>query len=182
MSKYKRGPYHYVEFCDESSEYHKHVADLIDSINTHIEEKRTTEDAVSLHEVGCGEGLILQQILIHFGWLVTGNDSDDEAARMAQLLIYNAYTTDDVRTIEPFYNLGPQVVLFSDSLEHIENWRDQLNWAKAKAEFVVIAVPDRHDAHGLRDFKIDSFDEIFKDWTCVHSATRHARHLLIFKK
>jgi hypothetical protein len=171
MSKYKeRGPYHYVEFCDESSQYHKHVIDFVKNVDECYDLLES-----SVHEVGAGEGLILNQLscLAH---QVTGNDSDPEAVRMAHLLGNQVALMSDVTNLQP-----PDVVLFSDSLEHIENWREHLEWAMG-AESVVIAVPDRHDAHGLRDFKIDSFDEMFKNWTCEHRATRHARHLLIFNQ
>src|SRR5678810_807036 len=165
-------PYHFVEYCDENSIYHKHVADLVSVISGML------EPGSSVHEVGCGEGLILH-LLSADALFVSGNDADSEAVRMARCLHLPVELDSD---ITKRIALCADAVIFSDSLEHIHSWKEHLEWAKSKSDMVVIAIPDRHDRHGLRDFNIDSFDAIFKDWKCVHRATRHARHLLIFTR
>lgn len=177
MSKYKL-PYHFVEYADEHSIYHQHVDDLLMQLQLAIGANPTFK----IHEVGCGEGLILNQIGLRLGWRCTGNDADPLAVNMARSLCPHAMV--DQLSNAPFCYAGAKlhVVLFADSLEHIENWTKHLEWAKACAEHVVIAVPDRHDAHGLRDFSPNSFDNYFSDWKCLHSEIRHARHLLIFKR
>ena len=171
MSKYKM-PYHFVEYCDRNSIYRKHVDDLIQKIETYIALPGR------IYEVGCGEGLILTK-LRECGYETGGNDSDSAAVRMANDLGSWVEESSD-RYLRPIEHC--KAVLFSDSLEHLDYFKEHIDWAKRSADFVVIAVPDRHDRHGLRDFDIDSFDDIFKGWECVHRATRHARHLLVFKR
>lgn len=177
MSKYlQRGAYHFVEFANSNSTYGKHVDDLLAQLEKHIGHRSST----LCFEVGCGEGLILNQIGLRFAWKCEGNDADAIAVDMARRLNPHAtiHLMDDLRGYSP----GLDVVLFCDSLEHIKTWREHLAWAMQRTLWIVIAVPDRHDPHGERDFAPDSFDPILSEWgECVHRATRHARHLTIWK-
>ncbi len=178
MSKYQqRGPYHFVEYADKDSTYAKHVDDLLMQLQLSI----GIGDSMLAIEIGCGEGLILNQIMLRLGWQCEGNDIDPFAAEMARRMCPGAiiHQSGEVDGYEP----GCDVILFCDSLEHIKDWRGHLEWAKRLSEWIVVAVPDRHDPNGVRDFATNSFDSILSDWgTCVHRATRHARHLTIWKR
>jgi trans-aconitate methyltransferase len=180
MSKYKeRGPYHFVEYADKNSIYHSHVNNLVDEIDIHLPEFGITQ---RLHEVGCGEGLILWQISKRKGDCVyTGNDADELAVEMADFLLpewITVYHSNNVtKTPER------DIVLFADSLEHIETWREHLLWA-SKAKYVIIAVPSIRDKHAVNVFGLNSFNgqDWNKDMKCVYSKTRHYRHVTIWVK
>lgn len=173
MSKYlQKGCYHFQEFANPNTTYAKHVDDLMDRIAGCFGPGRRRA-----HEVGCGEGLILDQLKKQLDWVVTGHDIDEIAFSMARRLLYDSSV----------YKSAPpgefDVILFCDSLEHMKTWPEQLEWAKRSArQGIVIAVPDRHDPHGEQDFKPDFADTILSGWEIAHRATRHARHLTIWKK
>lgn len=159
MSKYlARGPYHYIDFANKSSVYHEHVTELLKEIESlHLDAKS------SIFEVGCGEGLILQMIQWRFDYTASGCDADPRAVEMGRLISKGVYISlGDNCPMNGIFHYD--AILFADSLEHIENWREHLAWAQECSPCVIIAVPDKHDPHGLRDFKLDSFDEIFSGW------------------
>jgi hypothetical protein len=180
MSKYKeRGPYHFVEYADKNSIYHSHVNSLIDEIDTHTDFDITP----NFYEVGCGEGLILWQMSrrenVEGHRIYAGNDADELAVDFANLLLppwITVYHSANV-TKTP----ARDVVLFADSLEHIETWREHLLWA-SKAKYVIIAVPSIRDKHAINVFGLNSFKG--QPWTenmkCVYSKTRHYRHVTIW--
>jgi trans-aconitate methyltransferase len=176
-SKYDvRGAYHYLEFANPSTDYHKHVMNLLMNINRHLPGKLT------LHEVGCGEGLILDQISKRFQDVsVSGNEADPSAVKMARYLNPKIEITQTDRIFSQMQ--ATDVVLFSDSLEHIETFEEHINWAMG-ARYVIIAVPSEHDKHGLRDFGLHDFDKLFviNDFRCKEKDTRHSRHLTIWEK
>lgn len=181
MSKYKeRGPYHFVEFCNEKSDYHQHMARLASNTAEHMGSGKPCID------IGCGEGLLLNQLAgsIHDVFLV-GIDADVEAIRMARLLSPSVrFELAKDLSEWPRNVLDEQysVAVFADSLEHIQNWKEHLEWAKTHAESIVIAVPDRHDPHGLRDFKEDSFKDIFSGWRQWLAFTANCRHNFSFER
>jgi len=180
MSKYlQRGCYHFQEFANRNSPYAKHVDDLLAQLSTHIGRSMPMK-AISAHEVGCGEGLILDQVAKRLGWTVSGNDIDAVAVDMARRLIpdRSIHLHDEAFLFTWFVD----VILFCDSLEHIKEWELHLEWAKRKSGFIVIAVPDRHDPNGERDFKATSFDKVMNGWVVKHRETRHARHLTIWAR
>lgn len=178
MSKYTQlGPYHFVEYTDPETAYAKHVDDLLKVLAKVVGEP----GARRVIEVGCGEGLILNQIYQRLRWVVQGTDVDPEAVRLGNRLCPVARIEKRGLTHRVFDATTWDVVMFLDSLEHIDLWQEHLIWAKG-AQFVVVAVPSQHDRHGLRDFKTEQLKEFFVGWECVHEATRHARHLLIWKR
>jgi 2-polyprenyl-3-methyl-5-hydroxy-6-metoxy-1,4-benzoquinol methylase len=175
MSKYlQRGPYHFVEFADTKTTYHLHVMALLASLRRYFPLQHT------VHEVGCGEGLILSQIRQRMGWRVSGNDGDLEAVRLARLLVpgIEITLTDDAPAQFPAVQ---GLVLFADSLEHIEDWERHIKWAK-QADSVAIAVPSTHDRHGIRDFNPHDFDTIMDGFECLEKSTRHNRHFSLWRK
>jgi SAM-dependent methyltransferase len=180
MSKYaQRGPYHFIDYADCNSQYHAHVEDLCDQILRATGDLKGQFGPLTVHEVGCGEGLILHKLS---GWMgmrrlaeFTGNDIDPLALQMAEDLLHPAIRVASTRPSRPF-----DVVLFCDSLEHIETWKDHIEWAQ-RAQCVVIAVPSQHDRHAVNEFAADSFDQWFgPEWKLVHRRTREARHLSIW--
>lgn len=184
MSKYRdRGPYHFIEFCDKKSDYHKHMDGLLSRIFEHMDRGK-----MSVIDIGCGEGLLINLLLTSGDndVAVFGVDADKDAIGMAETLMpsvvfIHASKIEDWP--EQFREKTYTIAVFSDSLEHIETWREHLEWAKQHAQKIIIAVPDRHDRHGLRDFKIDSFDEIFKDgWSQWLRYTENCRHVVSFEK
>lgn len=186
MSKYlQKGCYHFQEFANPNTTYAKHVDDLLLQIEEHIGGGEDVKgNRIISHEVGCGDGLISDMLAKTLEWDCMGNDTDEIAIGIAQRLCSNF----GLRLGSDPWTMGfrcvPDVVLFCDSLEHIKNWRDHLDWAKSVSkESIVIAVPDRHDPHGEQDFKPDFADAILSEWGApVHRATRHARHLTIWKR
>src|SRR5690242_21841497 len=118
MSKYKeRGPYHFVEFADKNSPYHAHVSGLIDALAKVI----MVGEPNSIHEVGCGEGLILFKLwcAVANGQRFSGNDADSHACEIAKQLLPTfmpVYLDHDITRAK---EMESQVVIFSDSLEHI---------------------------------------------------------------
>lgn len=194
MSKYKqRGPYHFVEYADPNTEYHAHANDLIEQVckvtmdmpNRLLDATGLTEPSIHLHEVGCGEGLLLHLLqwkLDRFKRL-SGNDADPLAVRMGKLLVPCADITlaDDFPRRHP--NLFFDIVMFADSLEHISNWGEHLCWAATRSRCVVVAVPSKHDRHAIRDFDAASLDAHFgPDWSLVHQGMRHSRYLRIWRR
>lgn len=176
MSKYlQRGCYHFQEFANSNETYAKHIEDLMRRLAMFIGDSLSRR----VHEVGCGEGLILNQIGLRLGWKCEGNDSDPLAVDMARRLCPHAV----IHLHDEVWMCGhkPNVVLFCDSIEHIVKWKEHLEWAKSAAEWIVIAVPDRHDRHGERDFKINDFDDHLSGWKIVHREQRHARFLTIWE-
>jgi hypothetical protein len=184
MSKYlQRGCYHFQEFANPNTTYAKHVDDLLDQLQKHIGMdviERRPEDRTYAIDVGCGDGLILNQIKLRLGWRCEGHDIDPIAVSMARRLnpLDLIHETDSMIGYSP----GCDVILFCDSLEHIKNWKGHLEWSKPLTNYIVIAVPDRHDPHGEQDFKPDFADEILSGWKILHRATRHARHLTIWAR
>ena len=179
MSKYKeRGPYHFVEYADPNSPYHAHVEDLGEQILRATGDLVGTWGPLTLHEVGCGEGLILHKLSGWFQRMVelTGNDIDPLAVRMAAELLHPSIRVWDKRP-----DKACDVVLFADSLEHIENWREHVEWAQ-RAQCVVIAVPSIPDRHAINhNLRADTFDVQFDaTWKLVHRKTREFRHLSIW--
>jgi SAM-dependent methyltransferase len=182
MSKYlQRGCYHFQEFANPNTTYAKHVDDLIEQLR----DKAPFFDRAlnpTVYEIGCGEGLILLQIQLRLKWTVVGSDIDPIALSMAKRLNPTGHFNLILVGLDQCDIRGLDVVLFCDSLEHIKDWKEQLEVAKQKAKCIVIAVPDRHDPHGERDFKPDFADEILSGWKIRHRATRHARHLTIWER
>jgi 2-polyprenyl-3-methyl-5-hydroxy-6-metoxy-1,4-benzoquinol methylase len=178
MSKYlQRGCYHFQEFANPNTTYAKHVDDLIGWLRKLVGE----DPNVLAIDVGCGEGLIMNQLELGLGWKTEGHDIDEIAISMAKRLCPRSTIHKSSEMIG--YNPGCDVILFCDSLEHMSHWREQLEWAKPLTNWLVIAVPDRHDPHGEQDFKPDFADTILSEWgDIVHRATRHARHLTIWKR
>lgn len=175
QSKYlKRGPYHFVEFSNPNEPYAKHVDDVL----YWLEQLIGADNGTKVHEVGCGDGLILNQIDQRLGWQCTGNDSDELAVSMARRLNPSAGIAHSGSAFLLDHKVD--VVLFCDCLEHIKAWKEHLEWAKETARWIVIAVPDRHDRHGVQDFDPTSFDKTLSDWAVMHRATRHARHFTVW--
>jgi 2-polyprenyl-3-methyl-5-hydroxy-6-metoxy-1,4-benzoquinol methylase len=184
MSKYKeRGPYHFVEYADKNSPYHAHVEDLVDAIQRVV---HPYVDLKNIHEVGCGEGLILYRLWLKLGGLYefTGNDADDHAVAFAKELLppwIKIVLDDDITTRSKVFN--KQVVIFSDSLEHIHSWIHHLDWAKRSARVIVIAVPSAIDKHAVNKFTANSFDLVFVNgWKNEYRKTRDYRHVTIWVK
>jgi len=183
MSKYKeRGPYHFVEYADPNTIYHAHVNKLIEEINTHANK---FDQMPTFHEVGCGEGLILWQMSkresVEGDRIYSGNDVDEQAVSMAQLLLPTWIKVFQEANMPRTKGLC-DIVLFADSLEHIENWAEHLHWA-AHSKYVVIAVPSIRDKHAINKFELTSFHQ--QSWTvnmnCVYYKTREYRHVTIWK-
>ncbi len=190
MSKSKylsRGPYHFVEYADPSTTYHKHVHDLISRVGAVSKIVRVpVGDYLSVHEVGCGEGLILHLLSGRLPLMLrdvrsslSGNDADPDAVLMASMLVH-AQVTLEKNIAKQHPNLAFSIVMFCDSLEHIESWREHVEWAARNANCVVIAVPSIKDRHAVNEFDAIAFDGLFNGWKVHHRATRHARHLTIW--
>lgn len=184
-SKYfDRGPYHFVEFCDENSPYHAHVMDLVERVSQLSPRIPRTEASLRVWDVGCGEGLILSQLWQRLPMFshCTGFDADAEAIRMARLLVPHLHFEHEHDVPEFCDPYQPDLVLFCDSLEHIAEWVKHVRWAATKAGCVVIAAPSKHDPNGLTDFAVDAFDQFFDDWKLAHRKTRDHRHLSIWMR
>lgn len=174
MSKYRdRGPYHFFDFVKAGTEYHGHVSDMVNAIGTYAGKCET------LHEVGCGEGLILSQIRERTSLKVSGNDADRIAVDMGKMLLPKIPIILTDRMFERTNTFD--VVLFSDSLEHIETLDQHIEWAKA-SKIVVIAIPSIHDRHAIRQLSSNSFDSMFRGWNCLERSTRCARHVIVWGK
>jgi len=181
MSKYvQRGCYHFVEFATKGSIYNAHVQDLVTQIRVATFQ---LPRPLNVHEVGCGEGLILNQLWFHLPGLgtVSGNDADLEAVHMGKLLAPGCLITHEHDIPERGVEPRPDVVLFCDSLEHIAEWQKHLRWAQ-QAQCVVTAVPSEFDRHAINQFGQGAFHSLFDGWKIAHEATRHARHLTIYTR
>lgn len=187
MSKYKeRGPYHFSEYADKNSPYHAHVQDLVDKLGTIYEQwDRGSTALKQFHEVGCGEGLILYRMWHRIGGLISfsGNEADSVAVDFATALLphwIHVFLDNDITQSKKF---DADIVLFSDSLEHIENWREHIEWAKKRAQIIAIAVPSARDRHAINQFNASSFDNLFAfHWKEVYRKTRDYRHVSIWVK
>jgi hypothetical protein len=182
MSKYKeRGPYHFVEYADKNTSYHAHVAGLVDVLGRIIK----VAEPNSIHEVGCGEGLILFKLwcAIGNGQKFSGNDVDDHAWNMARELLPDFIRVSVDHDITRATKMEAQVVIFSDSLEHIPNWMDHIEWAKQRARIIAIAVPSARDKHAINIFNPMDFDPLFVNgWKNEYRKTRDYRHVTIWVK
>lgn len=190
MSKYNRGPYHFMDYADPNSEYHAHVQDLLEQVGKVTEVLPRVESlpglvepGLLLHEVGCGEGLLLHLMPWHARCFLncTGNDADAKAVTMGKLLVRNAAIHHEWDWPKKHPNRAYDIVMFCDSLEHIANWQEHVEWAARAANCVVIAVPSKPDKHAThKALTGSSFDHYFGGWEAVHRRTRHARHLVIW--
>lgn len=177
MSKYRaRGPYHFIDYASGKSAYFHHVNKIVRVIREHF------HGIPRVHEIGCGEGLILQQ-LKNVGCIATGNDIDPEAVRMAKLLHGEPWVQLATGVAgEKVPEQTMDLVLFSDSLEHIVTWEDHLRWAKEHAHHVMIAVPSEHDRYAVQEFKLNSFDKIMEGWDAAERFTANKRHVIFYCK
>jgi hypothetical protein len=177
VSKYRaRGPYHFVDYASGQSAYFHHVNTIVGIIRNHF------IGIPRIHEIGCGEGLILQQ-LRNVGCIATGNDIDPEAIRIAKLLLGGPWVSLTTGVAGEGTPPGPfDLALFSDSLEHILTWEDHLRWAKNNSNHVLIAVPSEEDPHASQEFRIDSFDKIMDSWNKEQSFTANKRHVIFYCK
>jgi 2-polyprenyl-3-methyl-5-hydroxy-6-metoxy-1,4-benzoquinol methylase len=177
MSKYQqRGAYHFAEFSDARTDYAKHVDDLLVRLAEFIGDGY----GKSVFEVGCGEGLILNQIALRLGWKCMGSEIDVAAINMARRMCPHAvieYSTFPSSVIV-------DVALFADSLEHVKDPLGMIEWAK-RAKWIVTAIPSQHDRHAETQLAgaPDVFDKTLSEWgTMEHRATRHARHLTLWRR
>jgi trans-aconitate methyltransferase len=175
MSKYRdRGAYHFAEFANPGTAYAMHIDDLIRRLGEHIGEGIKT----TAFEVGCGEGLILNQLTLRLGWRVAGSDVDPYAVDMARRLCPHAV----VHLIDVPPPDLVDVALFCDSLEHVEDPLKMIAWGK-KAKWIVVAIPSVKDRHATHEITNDALEPYLSEWGApVHRATRHARHLTIWKR
>lgn len=174
MSKYlQRGAYHYDLFATPGDPYREHVLDLVQQIG------KVAPKNASILEVGAGEGLILSR-LEELGYDVAGCDTDREACRLANMKGNEVW----LGTLHRFADRAEfDVVLFSDSLEHIEDPDEAIAIAQQMAPVLVIAIPDRNDRHAVRQMvPSDVIKWIGDGWELVHSDTRCARHLMVFQR
>jgi SAM-dependent methyltransferase len=171
MSKYQRGCYHYDEFRRDTP-YRRHVLDLLQVVQKHVPADSDVLD------VGAGEGLILHK-LRELGYVCTGIEKDKHALALA------ADKGNEVGNIDFLHiDYSVDAVLMLDVLEHVDDPVGFVEHAKNIARVIVIAIPDRKDPHAVHEIKhndvLDFFDDL--QWTNVHDETRHARHLLVFKR
>lgn len=175
MSKYRdRGAYHFAEFASGGNPYAFHVDDLLLKLGANIGEGLK----ITAFEVGCGEGLILNQIALRLGWRVAGSDIDPYAVDMARRLCPHAV----IHLIDVPPPDLVEVALFLDSLEHVKDPLQMIAWAK-RAKWIVIAIPSQKDRHATHEITEDALDPHLSGWgDIVLRATRHARHLTIWRK
>jgi len=176
MSKYQeRGDYHYQEFADANTTYHKHVTDLLSVVKLH------TPAGATMLDIGCGEGLILSRLDL-IGYNVLGCDIDKHAVKIAldkhNPVIWGTY--------HYFNGLNFDVVLMLDMLEHAADVDGALRFATERAAQVIVAIPDREDAHAINNVA-ELLDQVrdffsFRAWKLLHHERRHARHLMVFKR
>jgi 2-polyprenyl-3-methyl-5-hydroxy-6-metoxy-1,4-benzoquinol methylase len=166
------GDYHYQDFADRSSPYHHHVTDLVHEI------ERFVAPFSGILDVGCGEGLIMSQ-LEAVNYHCFGLDIDQIAVQIGQK------KGNQIRhgTIDSELDDAYEAVLLCDVLEHVADFDATIEKAqKVARSFVVVAVPDRHDAHAVRQNVVSAVIDKFKGWELLKSSCRHARWLMIFKK
>lgn len=171
ISKYaKRGAYHVDEYHTPGTVYRHHVDDLAFRIRSIIPHHSW------IHEVGCGEGVVLEKLKSLYR--VSGNDCDKEAVRLGNLIYpdIKIELCDDITTVENTFD----AVMFADSLEHIDSYEDHIFWAQ-QSKFVVVAIPDRHDPHAVRDIKPNDIEELFSDQQLRFKSRRHARYFWIYQ-
>jgi hypothetical protein len=185
MSKYKeRGPYHFVEYADKNTPYHAHVNDLVDAINK-VLLFNGVRVGDHVHEVGCGEGLILYRLWLKLSvtYCFSGNEADEQACEYSIHLLPPWIQVVLEHDITKAAKYQADVVIFSDSLEHISNWMDHLEWAKQRAKVIVIAVPSARDKHAINIFNPMDFDPLFVNgWKNEYRKTRDYRHVTIWVK
>lgn len=169
-SKYTRGCYHYVDFANPNSDYHKHVTDLVRRV------KELVPKESEIFEVGSGEGLILSE-LDKAGFFAYGCDVDKLAVDLA------CGKGNDVRHGTVFEEKGSYAaVLMCDVLEHVELFEETIAAAKKLAPLIFVAVPDRKDPHAVRQNIVDAVVNEFLGWEMVSVAQRNARWMLTFRK
>jgi 2-polyprenyl-3-methyl-5-hydroxy-6-metoxy-1,4-benzoquinol methylase len=177
MSKYKqRGAYHYTEF-NANTPYRHHVEDLVIQVTGRVSKQLLLPKVI---EIGAGEGLILSRFEIHAGYSCKGCDLDMAAVELAHAKKNNV----KLGSVEIFAGEKADVVLLCDVLEHVPHPVAMMASACKLAPMVVIAIPDRPDAHAIHEPQPGPFIEAMKrnGFDCVYRAQRHARHLMIFEK
>jgi hypothetical protein len=85
--------------------------------------------AVSIAEIGCGNGLVQRQLEDHYGIKVTGFDLNEQALKQNQSRISPLYCY-DIHQRSPEFRGKFDVVLLFDVLEHIEDEKTFLESVK----------------------------------------------------
>ena len=174
MSKYReRGAYHRVLFATPNDPYRLHMLDVLEKAN------RLLPRGSRALDFGCGEGLLIEK-LRDIGITAIGWDADREAVRLGRRLGNEVWHGRIRSVVVDAFN----AVFVLDVLEHVaeDEFQETVDTLLAISPLVFAAVPDRHDRHGVRDFTMESLKALFGDgWECLHSETRHARHLVVMR-
>lgn len=176
MSKYlKKGAYHFHEYGDPTTTYHKHVESFLEKA------REILEPGMKVLDAGCGEGLFVK-LLRQDGVDAEGVDSDPHAVALA----VDHGLREFVHQAVFAGNYGKyDAILMMDSLEHTEDWRLILHNASKNCRIMFIAVPDRHDPYGINQMigsKIITFMDDEDGWNCTHNERRYARDFFIYEK
>jgi len=108
MSKYeKRGAYHWRDFSNRRSTYHKYVAALLGWVKTGSNDR--------VLDIGAGDGLIASKLKGQ----VVGIDADETAVRLAQERGINV-TLGDACSL-PYPDASFDTVFCGDTIEHLDN-------------------------------------------------------------
>jgi len=183
VSKYnKQGCYHYKLFATEGDPYRLHVLDVIEKVREHLGKP----DGQPILDVGCGEGLVIDQ-LHKLGYDATGIEIDEDAIRLGREKGNGIarMTIQDIPADEsesPFYD----AILMLDVLEHVDDFPGTIQVAQDLADLIFIAVPDREDPGAQRQLiQLDvllMFEPNWApNWEVIHQSTRHARHFMVFR-
>lgn len=115
----------------------KKVIDLVSEVANNMEKGK---GEIRILDVGCGPG-VLVEILTKEGYDVLGIDSDKKCVEITKNY-GKSLLMDASKMGKQFAGHHFDIVIFKDSLEHMNNPLDIINQAKAISTWIIIVVPN----------------------------------------
>lgn len=135
------------------------------------------QNARTMLDMGCGEGLFALQVKKKYGTEVWGIELDARAAEIARKNLNKVYTGDICLVIDSIPDGYFDCIIFNDVLEHLIDPYSVLVKVKSKLSkngVVVCSIPNFRFFYSLRDFLVS------KDWKYEDEGIFDKTHLRFF--